>query len=55
MRFARGPRRGTAGSVDALVRPAFVSAAPGQAIGYGPLVPDPNRILSLPVGSQLLP
>ncbi|MDI9948717.1 alkaline phosphatase PhoX [Rhodococcus sp. IEGM 1305] len=39
-----------AGSVDALVRPAFASAAPGQAIGYGPLVPDPNRILSLPVG-----
>jgi secreted PhoX family phosphatase len=39
-----------AGSVDALGRPAFASAAQGQAIGYGPLVPDPNRILSLPVG-----
>ncbi|MFZ2175646.1 MAG: alkaline phosphatase PhoX [Rhodococcus sp. (in: high G+C Gram-positive bacteria)] len=40
-----------AGSVDALVRPALAAAsAPGQAIGYGPLVRDPKGILSLPVG-----
>lgn len=39
-----------AGSVDALVRPAFAAAAPGSAGGYGPLVPDPARLLSLPAG-----
>ncbi|MGW0040788.1 alkaline phosphatase PhoX [Rhodococcus sp. NPDC003348] len=39
-----------AGSVDTLFRPALAAAAPGRAIGYGPLVPDPNRILALPVG-----
>lgn len=39
-----------AGSVDTLFRPALAGAAPGQAIGYGPLVPDPAKILSLPVG-----
>ncbi|MGW4577224.1 alkaline phosphatase PhoX [Rhodococcus aetherivorans] len=39
-----------AGSVEAIVRPGLASAVPGTAIGYGPLVPDPNRILALPVG-----
>ncbi|MDX5311092.1 MAG: Tat pathway signal sequence domain protein, partial [Rhodococcus sp. (in: high G+C Gram-positive bacteria)] len=39
-----------AGSVEALVRPGLASAVPGGAIGYGPLVPDPQRILALPVG-----
>ncbi|MHA4848136.1 alkaline phosphatase PhoX [Rhodococcus sp. MSC1_016] len=39
-----------AGSVEAFVRPAVASAVPGRAIGYGPLIPDPNRILALPAG-----
>lgn len=39
-----------AGGVDAVVGSGLASAAPGPAIGYGPLVGDPNRILGLPVG-----
>lgn len=39
-----------AGSVDALIRPAFAAAAPGNASGYGALLPDPEGLLSLPRG-----
>lgn len=39
-----------AGSVETLFRPALAGAAPWPALGYGPLVPDPARILSLPAG-----
>ncbi|MFI6430105.1 alkaline phosphatase PhoX [Rhodococcus oryzae] len=39
-----------AGSVDTLFRPQVAAAVPGKAAGYGPLVPDPNKILSLPAG-----
>ena len=37
-----------AGSLEAIVRPA--AAATRSAFGYGPLVPDPAGILSLPAG-----
>ena len=39
-----------AGSVGTLFRPAVAGAAPGAAIGYGPLVADPAGILALPKG-----
>ncbi|WP_068276016.1 alkaline phosphatase PhoX [Aldersonia kunmingensis] len=39
-----------AGSVDVLAHPAAAGAAPRNALGYGPLLPDPNRILALPPG-----
>ncbi|MBD0322453.1 MAG: DUF839 domain-containing protein, partial [Aldersonia sp.] len=38
------------GSVETLLRPEIAGAAPGPFSGYGPLVPDPNGILALPVG-----
>ncbi|WFR72219.1 DUF839 domain-containing protein [Prescottella defluvii] len=39
-----------AGNVGTLFQPALASAAPGKAVGYGPLVPDPKGILALPAG-----
>ncbi|MEW2352475.1 alkaline phosphatase PhoX [Spirillospora sp. NPDC029432] len=38
------------GSLDALFRPAAAGAGPGEAHGYGPLVPDPDGLLDLPEG-----
>ena len=39
-----------AGSVDALAGSGSALAAPRSSTGYGPLVPDPAKILALPAG-----
>jgi len=39
-----------AGSIDSIAGPGSALAATKSAVGYGPLVPDPARILSLPKG-----
>lgn len=39
------------GSVDSLfVRPAVAATPTGEVYGYGPLIPDPNKVLDLPEG-----
>ncbi|MGW0230832.1 alkaline phosphatase PhoX [Actinopolymorpha singaporensis] len=39
-----------AGSIDTVAGPRAALADSGQAVGYGPLVPDPAGILALPEG-----
>jgi hypothetical protein len=38
------------GSIDVITGSGSAQAAPRSSVGYGPLVPDPKGLLSLPAG-----